>query len=257
MHYNIGKTFLAQATANEAKVCIITISPSDVLSKYQGDSERYLKSIFATARNCKHGAIVFFDEFDSIAVARGNLDEGVQSRRLLSELLIQLSLQKQIQQQTQAFTQAAYTASIGCAETAEGAVKVAVSGNNVVVIAATNRLEDLDEAVLRRFDCKIYVGLPDSDTRINLVKKFLGDVDHNLNDSDFQHLSEILFGWTGSDIESLTREAAMIPLRSALAYTNANKEIYMEGMKNLRNVRAINLSDFVSTAEKLIPSSST
>jgi SpoVK/Ycf46/Vps4 family AAA+-type ATPase len=106
-----------QATATEAGAVFFAIRPSDVLSKYQGDSERYLRSVFDAARSVSTGrAIVFFDgeltylvieihhasfctEFDSIALARGGADEGAQARRLLSELLVQLTHNKTLQQE--------------------------------------------------------------------------------------------------------------------------------------------------------------
>lgn len=124
MFIGTGKTLLAQATAAEAGAAFFCVHPSDVLSKYQGESERYLKSVFQQAR-AQGKAIIFFDgkvfvgflrasansstsmmptEFDSIASSRGGGNDesgggGVQARRLLSELLMQMSRSKQLQKQ--------------------------------------------------------------------------------------------------------------------------------------------------------------
>lgn len=77
-----GKTMLAQAAACEADAVLYSVRPSDILSKYQGESERFLQNLFEEARK-QPRAIIFFDEFDSLAVSRGGADEGAQARRLL------------------------------------------------------------------------------------------------------------------------------------------------------------------------------
>ena len=87
----------------------------------------------------------------------------------------------------------------------------------LVVIAATNRLLDLDEAVLRRFDVKIHVGTPDTETRRMQTLRFLKNVAHNLSDSDLTNIADMTCGWSGSDMETLCREAAMAPLRSVIS----------------------------------------
>ena len=80
----------------------------------------------------------------------------------------------------------------------------------IVIIAATNRLLDLDEAVVRRFESKIYVGVPNKKTRKCLIEKFMKDIEHNLTLEDIDRVCEICIGWSGSDIEMICREAAMV-----------------------------------------------
>ena len=181
-----GKTLLAKAVANECDAALFSIRPSEMLSKYQGESEKYLKYLFEVTR--KHEkAIIFFDEFDSIAMSRGSTDEGggVQARRLISELLLQLNHHKELQ---------------------------STSSMNIAIIASTNRLDDLDEAIVRRFSLKLYVGLPDEVTRVSLIQHFLIDIEHTLTASDLVRVASISYGFSGSDIESLTRDACMAPL---------------------------------------------
>lgn len=74
---------------------------------------------------------------------------------------------------------------------------------SVVVIAATNRFEDIDEAVLRRFECKVPVGVPSSNSRKQLVAKYLHGIAYELFDEDLEHIANLTFGWSGSDIEVL------------------------------------------------------
>jgi SpoVK/Ycf46/Vps4 family AAA+-type ATPase len=127
---------LKAAAAFEAKATLFSIKPSSLLSKYQGESERALQRIFQQARKCDK-AVIFFDEFDCIATARGQSDEGCgQSRRLLSELLLQLTLQKQHQKVRKQ--------SNGCSINLSKIYDGKCDGDEqeqgtVVVIAATNR----------------------------------------------------------------------------------------------------------------------
>ncbi len=163
-----GKTMLAKAVANECNASLFSIRPSEMLSKYQGESEKYLKYLFEVTRTHER-AIIFFDEFDSIAISRSAADEGggIQARRLISELLLQLTQHKEMQS----------TASM-----------------NIAIIASTNRLEDLDEAIVRRFSLKLYVGLPDEVTRVSLLRHFLIDIEHTLTASDLVRVATMSYG---------------------------------------------------------------
>ena len=168
-----GKTLLAQAVAYECDAELFTLSPSDILSKYQGESERYLRDTFQRARACQR-AILFFDEFDAIAMTRNrsSIDEG-NSRRLLSELLIQLTLNRQLQ---------SFTAND---ETKEELPKQ----NKVCVIAATNRIVDLDDAILRRFECKLCVDPPNLEERVLLIRKFLNGISLDITSDELDSIA--------------------------------------------------------------------
>ena len=191
-----GKTLLAQATAGESSATLFCVRPSDVLSKYHGESERFLSRLFEAARQVDR-AVIFLDEFDSIACSRGGGEDGAQSRRLLSELLLQLTHQKQLQQAR-------------CS-----------GAGNIAVIAATNRLADLDEAVIRRFDAKVCISLPELQQRQCLLEKYLAGIDHSLAGDDLLRVAHLCEGFSGSEIETLSREAAMAPLRAQFSYSNA------------------------------------
>ncbi len=71
----------------------------------------------------------------------------------------------------------------------------------LVVIAATNRIEDIDEAVIRRFESKVYVGVPNKSNRILLIINFLKNIEYCLSDADLNHIADITFGWSASDLE--------------------------------------------------------
>lgn len=172
-----GKTTLVRAAAAEAKATLISVRPSDILSKFHGESENILKSLFEEAQKSSTPKILFFDEFDSLASARGVFDEPAASnRRLVSELLL------------------------------------AMNTSLTTVVAATNRIEDIDEAIIRRFPVRISVEVPErASTRMRLVKKFLNsaNVPHKLSEADLEVLAGWTTGWSGSDIEDICREAAM------------------------------------------------
>eukprot|EP01040_Poterioochromonas_malhamensis_P001055 gene1055-1119_t len=178
-----GKTLLAQAAAKEAGADFIPIKPSDILSKYHGESEKFLSNIFDYIKSLEN-AVLFIDEIDSIATSRISMQDNIQSRRILSELLLQLSNfrkeerthKRDIQGEEKPLTR-------------------------VGIIAATNRIEDIDEAVVRRFECKIYVGVPRKDDRKQLIVKYLTGCDFTLSDKELEHITTETYGWSGSDIE--------------------------------------------------------
>lgn len=129
--------------------------------------------------------------FDSIALSRGSMNECVQSRRLLSEILLQLSHLKFERQHK-----------LG-------------SNGNVVIVAATNRLEDLDEAIIRRFDKKVYVGAPEHSVRQQLITHYLEGLETSLTIEDIHNLAKRTCGWSGSDIEVIVTYVVLI---EALTY---------------------------------------
>lgn len=76
-----------------------------------------------------------------------------------------------------------------------------IYSHRLVVIAATNRIEDIDEAVIRRFESKVFVGVPNKAGRKKLIIKFLQDIVYDLSDKDLDQIGDITYGWSGSDIE--------------------------------------------------------
>eukprot|EP00026_Physarum_polycephalum_P006270 Phypoly_transcript_06312.p1 GENE.Phypoly_transcript_06312~~Phypoly_transcript_06312.p1 ORF type:complete len:477 (+),score=80.93 Phypoly_transcript_06312:50-1480(+) len=178
-----GKTYLAKATANAANATFFSVSSSDLVSKYVGESEKLVRELFTMAISNKP-AIIFIDEIDSIASKRTD-DENDASRRLKNEFLIQMS-------------------------------RVA-DAEGVLVLAATNRPFELDPAVRRRFEKRIYIPLPDAAARLSLLKMQVeGEENPSLNAQHLVKLAEQTERYSGSDIAVLAREALMAPVREAV-----------------------------------------
>jgi len=186
-----GKSILAKAIATEISSSFYSISPSDILSKYFGTSEKKIKVLFEKAR-MKKNAVIFIDEIDSLGSSRsGHSSE--HTRSILAELLIQMD-------------------------------GVGKDSNNILIIAATNTPWDLDIAVRRRFEKRIYIGLPDIDARKNMFKIHMGGHGSSLSDDDFNTLALATEGYSGSDIQFVCKDAIMKPIR-ALNIATHFKEI--------------------------------
>ena len=178
----VGKTLLARASAKEAQAVLYSVSPGTLLSAFLGVAEKTLKALFCFA--AKHErAIIFFDEIDSLTTRRSERSDisGASNRQLLCELLVQMNTHN--------------------------------LASNLVIIAATNRPEDMDEALLRRFATKIFVGLPSAEDRYEMLKGLLRSIDHNLSIRDCTDVIELTEDWNPCELESFTREACMGPLR--------------------------------------------
>lgn len=175
-----GKTLLAKAVAAQASASFFSVSSSILTSKFMGDSEKLVRELFECARD-KQPSIIFFDEIDSILSQR-SADEHEASRRLKSEFLVQFD----------------------GVNTSEGAV---------VCIGATNRPQDIDEAVRRRFSKRIYVPLPDPACRKDILTKLLRGQRVSISRFEMQKLLERTEGYSGADLKALAHEAAMFPIR--------------------------------------------
>eukprot|EP00605_Chrysophyceae_sp_TOSAG23-4_P000384 GSChrysophyteH1.ASY1.ANO1.440.1 assembled CDS len=229
-----GKTMLVEATANEAGVHLLLIKPSDILSKYQGQSEAALKSIFLSVSNLSscQSCILFFDEFDSIACARSSSgDDGQQSRRLLSELLLQLNLHKSVQ----------------------NSKRIA---SRVIVVAATNRIEDIDIAIVRRFQTRAHVGvLQNSMERKLLIAECLKSVEYD--EGILDEVSTWTEGWSGSDIHCLCRDSALNPLKRLFPRSEilgSNAQVYQTLFASLESQEldlAVNIEDFRASHQRV------
>ncbi len=176
-----GKTLLAKAVANESEANFISVKGPEIMSKWVGESEKAIREIFRKARQAAP-AIVFFDEIDSIAPMRGRgFDSGV-TERVISQLLTEIDGLEELRK--------------------------------VVVIAATNRPDLVDPALLRpgRFDRLIYVPPPDYKAREEILKIHTRDKPL-AEDVDIKELAKRTEGYTGADIASLVNTAALIALR--------------------------------------------
>lgn len=176
-----GKSYLAKATASEANSStFITVSTSDLVSKWLGESEKLIRALFETAR--KHTpAIVFIDEIDSLLSSRSENDSEA-SRRIKTEFLVQLD---------------------GVGKSMEG----------ILFLAATNIPWILDPAVRRRFEKKIYIPLPDVPAREAMIQIRLKKTPNNITKKQANQIAMMTDGYSAADIKILTREAAFITFR--------------------------------------------
>jgi transitional endoplasmic reticulum ATPase len=195
-----GKTLLARAVATESEANFITIKGPEVFSKWVGESEKAIREVFRKGRMAAP-AVIFFDEIDSLVPRRGLgfADSGV-SERVISQLLTEM----------------------------DGIVTL----EDIVVIAATNRPDIVDPAVLRpgRFDRLIYVPAPDEKSRFEIFKIYIKDMPLT-KDVDITHLASISQNYSGADIDALCREAAMHALRGDVNAKEVAMEHFQEAMK--------------------------
>ncbi len=166
-----GKTMIAKAIANEAQADFYAVKCSDIVSKWFGESEKNIKELFETARKSER-AIIFFDEFEAIGAKRGDGSSDAISR-MVPELLAQI----------QGF---------------------ATSNQQLLLLAATNRPWDIDSAFLRpgRFNEMIYIGLPDYEARLYMIKRNFKDVPIS-KDLHFEDIARDTEGFNGADVKEL------------------------------------------------------
>lgn len=196
-----GKTLLARAVATESEANFITIKGPEVFSKWVGESEKAIREVFRKARMAAP-AVVFFDEMDSLVPRRGAgfSDSGV-SERVISQLLTEM----------------------------DGIVTL----EDIVIIAATNRPDLVDPAVLRpgRFDRLIYVPEPDEASRLQIFKIYMKDMPL-AKDVNVTSLTALAKGYSGADIEALCREAAMHALRTDVNSKEVTMKNFEEALKH-------------------------
>jgi len=198
-----GKTLLARAVATEGEANFISVKGPEIFSKWVGESEKAIREIFRKGRTAAP-AIIFFDELDSIVPRRGlGYSDSGASERVISQLLTELDGIESLQ--------------------------------NVVVIAATNRPDILDPAVLRpgRFDRLIYIPAPDHKALREIFKIHTRNMPLS-KDVDLDEVVRMAAGCSGADVEAICREAAMNALRedvSANEVTLRDFKVAMEKIK--------------------------
>lgn len=176
-----GKSYLAKAVATEADAKFFSVSSSDLVSKWQGESEKLVKELFGMAR--KSGkAIIFIDEIDALVSSRSD-NESESSRRIKTEFLVQMD-------------------------------GVGKSSDGVLLLGATNIPWGLDDALLRRMERRVYIPLPDARARARMFEIHLGNTPHDLSPEDFAVLAQQSEGYSGSDIAVVVRDAIMQPVRT-------------------------------------------
>lgn len=183
-----GKSYLAKAVATEANnSTFISVSSSDLVSKWLGESERLVKQLFEMARDNKP-AIIFIDEVDSLCGSRSE-NESESARRIKTEFLVQMQ-------------------------------GVGVDNKDVLVLGATNIPWTLDSAIRRRFEKRIYIPLPEASARVKMFELHMGNLKHCIQPAQFRELAEKTDGYSGADISIVVRDAMMQPVRKVQQATH-------------------------------------
>ncbi|XP_038124481.1 vacuolar protein sorting-associated protein 4B-like [Cyprinodon tularosa] len=186
-----GKSYLAKAVATEANnSTFFSVSSSDLVSKWLGESEKLVKNLFALAREHKP-SIIFIDEIDSLCGSRSE-NESEAARRIKTEFLVQMQ-------------------------------GVGTNNEGILVLGATNIPWTLDSAIRRRFEKRIYIPLPEEHARSFMFKLNLGSTPNNLTEEDFATLGKKTDGYSGADISVIVRDALMQPVRRVQSATHFKK----------------------------------
>ncbi|XP_076061650.1 uncharacterized protein LOC143037395 [Oratosquilla oratoria] len=177
-----GKTMIGKCIASQSRSTFFSISASSLTSKWVGEGEKMVRALFAVAR-VHQPAVIFIDEIDSLLTQRSDT-EHESSRRIKTEFLVQL----------------------------DGATTS--KDERLLLVGATNRPQELDEAARRRLVKRLYIPLPDSKARKQIMVNLLSSQTHNLSPEDMDYICDLTNGYSGADMANLCREAALGPIRS-------------------------------------------
>lgn len=194
-----GKSYLAKAVATEANSTFFSVSSSDLVSKWMGESERLVKQLFNLARE-NRPSIIFIDEIDALCGPRGE-GESEASRRIKTELLVQMD---------------------GVGNDSKG----------VLILGATNIPWQLDAAIRRRFQRRVHISLPDQPARMRMFEIAVGTTPCELKADDYKTLGKLSEGYSGSDIAIAVQDALMQPVRKIQTATHY-KKVEVDGMEKL------------------------
>ncbi|OWM73984.1 hypothetical protein CDL15_Pgr022255 [Punica granatum] len=212
-----GKTMIGKAIAGEAKATFFYISASSLTSKWIGEGEKLVRALFGVA-SCRQPAVIFVDEIDSLLSQRKSEGEHESSRRLKTQFLIEM----------------------------EGFDS---GSEQILLIGATNRPQELDEAARRRLTKRLYIPLPSSEARAWIVRNLLEkDGLFKLSEDDINAICKLTLGYSGSDMKNLVKDASMGPLREALRQGIEITKLKKEDM------RAVMLQDFETAMQEVRPS---
>uniref|UniRef100_A0A672JBY2 microtubule-severing ATPase n=1 Tax=Salarias fasciatus TaxID=181472 RepID=A0A672JBY2_SALFA len=201
-----GKTMLAKAVAAESNATFFNISAASLTSKYMGEGEKLVRALFAVARELQP-SVIFIDEVDSLLCERREGEHDA-TRRLKTEFLVEFD------------------------------------GVRVVSSPPSPPLQRQEATAGRRFAKRVYVTLPDDETRFTLLKNLLGKHGNPLSKSELSHLAKATAGYSGSDLTSLAKDAALGPIRGIRPLCN----------RTLFSMRNIKMKDFEDSLKRIKPS---
>lgn len=209
-----GKTLIGKCVAAQCHATFFSISASSLTSKWIGDGEKMVRALFAVA-TCHQPAVIFIDEIDSLLSARSD-SEHEATRRIKTEFLVQFD---------------------GAATGEE---------DRLLIIGATNRPQELDEAARRRLVKRLYIPLPEADARKQIISNLLRNENNDLTEPQIEHIAQLTEGYSGADMRSLCSEAAMGPVRSV----PLSQIVSIQRDK----VRPVCAQDFINALQRVRPS---
>uniref|UniRef100_A0A915A6I5 AAA+ ATPase domain-containing protein n=1 Tax=Parascaris univalens TaxID=6257 RepID=A0A915A6I5_PARUN len=202
-----GKTMIGRCVAAQCKATFFNIAASSLTSKWVGEGEKLVRVLFAVARVLQP-SIIFIDEIDSLLTSRSE-GEHESSRRIKTEFLVHLD---------------------GVATFAD---------ERLLVLGATNRPHELDDAARRRFAKRLHISLPCIDARTHIVRSLLSAQKHDLCEEDFLKIARMTEGYSGADMKQLCAEASMGPIRDILESSSMDIATV-----DKEQVRSITVKDF-------------
>ncbi|EDS39646.1 fidgetin [Culex quinquefasciatus] len=206
-----GKTLIGKCIASQSNATFFSISASSLTSKWIGEGEKMVRTLFAVAA-VHQPAVVFIDEIDSLLCQRSET-EHESSRRLKTEFLIQL----------------------------DGAATA--DDERILIVGATNRPQELDEAARRRLVKRLYIPLPELNARTQILGRLLASEKNSLTDGQIAEIGQLTEGFSGADMKVLCHEASMGPIRS-ISYDQL-VQVAKE------DVRAVNYDDFKTALSRV------
>ncbi|KAK9104166.1 hypothetical protein Scep_021010 [Stephania cephalantha] len=213
-----GKTMLAKAVATEAGANFINISMSSITSKWFGEGEKYVKAVFSLASKIAP-SVIFVDEVDSMLSRRENSGEHEAMRKMKNEFMVNWDGLRTKDKE------------------------------RVLVLAATNRPYDLDEAVIRRLPRRLMVNLPDAPNRAKILKVILAKEELS-SDIDLDEIANMTDGYSGSDLKNLCVTAAHCPIREILEKEKKERTAAVAdgrappALSSSEDIRPLNMNDF-------------
>ncbi|KAF2824317.1 AAA-domain-containing protein [Ophiobolus disseminans] len=213
-----GKTMLAKALAHESGACFINLHISTLTEKWYGDSNKLVNAVFSLARKLQP-SIVFIDEIDAV-----------------------LGQRRSGEHEASGMVKAEFMTHWDGLASSSGA-----DPQRICILGATNRIQDIDEAILRRMPKKFPVGLPSSSQRHNIFSLILRDTKIDRKNFDIDYLVRVSAGMSGSDIKEACRDAAMGPVREYIRRKKADGTLKSSRTVIPGDVRGLRTEDFFGT----------